>query len=113
IAEIFKLDLVQFLERVEAATARVAVHSPGVADVENRLPRCAALHSLKNRRKETASPRAFAPRRVAPPADHHDETGEVLVFRAQAVSDPRTHRRTAEPRRARKEHQVGRGMIEL
>jgi len=88
-----------FFNASEAAAARVAIHAFRVVDVKNGITRRAALDPLQNRREKAASPGAFAARRVTSAADQDDEPRQVLAFGTEPISDPRPHRRAAEPGR--------------
>ena len=100
-------------QRVEAAAAHLARHALGIGDVQNRLAFAAALHALIDRRQKAASPHALAAAGIGAAAEQHDEAGQVLVLGAQAVGDPRAHRRAAGPRRAGVQEQLGRRVVEL
>ena len=78
------------LHRIEHTTALAAAMAGGIFEKEHRLPAAAKLNALMHAGKE-----ACAPERGACAAgwagEHHDIRGQIAVFAAEAVSDPRAH----------------------
>ena len=86
-------------EFVERFAARGAVHAGGIREIQNGIARVAELHALMLRRQKAAAPQAVVERLIVAAAraegrEHH-VGGQVLIFAAEAVTEPRTHARTA------------------
>ena len=112
-AKLLGLDLVQVVQGIERHAAHLAVHAGRVGNIEHRVALGAALHALVDGRQEAGAERILAAVGLRAAGDQHDEAGQVLVLGAQAVGDPRAHRRAARPRRAGEDQQLGRGVVEL
>src|SRR5207302_1717159 len=85
----------------------------GVGDVKNRLALRSALHTLEDGGKESAAPEALSAGGISAARDQDDKARQVLVFAAQAIGDPRTHRSVARPLIAGEEKHFCGSVIEL
>ena len=80
----------------------VAVHALGVVDVQDRVAgRCGTARPGRREGRKPVLHRRLAAGRVGAAADEDDEAGQVLVLGAEAVGDPRAHRRAAVARASR------------
>ena len=68
---------------------------------------------MEDRRDKARAPQSLPAARLHAAADEHNEARQVFILRAEAVRDPRSHRRPALPRRAGEEHQLRWRVVEL
>ena len=87
---------VDFVDRIQHAAAQRPAYVRRIFQVEHRLAVGTALHALIHAGQKSGSPQLFAAVRLVAARDQHDETGKVLVLRAQPIDHPGTHGRIAE-----------------
>ena len=98
---LLELMAVQRVQLVEHRAAAGAADAVGVAEVEHRILAGPELHALILRIQKAAAPQPRVERLVGlVRRDEHDERRQVVVHRAQAVRQPRAHRRPAGDLRA-------------
>ena len=112
-AQLGSLNFIESAQCVQSLAAQFPRHSLGIADIQNGITLGSALDSLKDRGKESASPRVFSGTRLDAAGDHHHESWQILILRSQSVGDPRTHGGTALPRRTCKKEKLSGRMVEL
>ena len=105
--------LIDFVDRIQHAAAQRTAYVRRVFQVEHRLAVGAALHALINTGQKARAPQLFAAVRLVAARDQHDETGKILILRAQPVDHPGTERRIAEASIAGLHQQLRRRMVEL
>ena len=87
-AQLVGLQVIEIIERIQRLAAQAAIHSWRIADVENRIAFAAALHALKHRGDEPGAPATLAATGLHAAADENDKSRQVVVFRAESVSNP-------------------------
>ena len=107
-----ELRLVELLHGVEHAAAVVARVTVGIREKMHRVAAAAELDALINTGQKARAPqaRACAGERSG---EHDDIGGEVAVFRAESVGDPRAEARPAAAPEAGVEKHLRRGVVEF
>jgi hypothetical protein len=97
IAVLARRALVHAIENIEHRAPLLAADVAGIAQIEDRFARGAAFDALVHAGQETRTPQRLAGVGRVLSRLEHDEARQILVLRAQSISDPRSDRRTAEP----------------
>ena len=96
VAFAFPLQFVEPADAGEHATARIGRDPLGVGEVEHRIGAGAELHALVAALEKAVAPESCVERLAALVLrDQDHERGKVAVQAAEAVADPRSHRRSA------------------
>ena len=113
IADVLGDFLVEPVECVERPAAEAARDAGGVVQIEHRLALGSALHALIDGRQVARAPDGFAGVGIFSAGSEDDESGQILVFRAESVSRPRADGRRAEVLAAGVHEQLRGAVVEL
>ena len=107
------LPLIELLQGVEGAAARLAGHPTWVGQIWNRVTLGPELHALVDRGQEGGPPTRVAGKDLNRTRLQDDEAGQVAVLAAQTVGQPRSHAGPSDQVMARVHEQLCRCVIEL
>ncbi len=115
VAKLFVCQPVESLHGVDDVALLLSVDAVRIVHVEHRVALTAEAHALEAARQKAAVPLPCGDRLRLAAADRsqHDETGQVVVFAAETVVDPRAHRGPAGDDRAGVHERVRRVVVDL
>ena len=102
---------IELRQKIEVAALLLARDTLGRVQIENRRTLRAQRGALKVRRQKAVGPVRRAALRIGH-LGQHDESGQILILRAEPVGDPRANRRIAAEPVAGVHVIIGGGMID-
>ena len=112
VASLFEPAVVDLPQHVEALALELSWQAAGVGEVEDRFTGGAEPHSGVEAGQKTTLPQGRSAAGSSTTGEH-DVTGQVAGLVAQAVVDPRSHRRQAEGAATALHHQLAGVVVEL